>query len=794
MKGMMIAESDAWKAAVSYSASRLLLAFLLLLSLGNVADAQQAKWWSDYGGSPDNSHYFPTTQLTKANVSQLQVAWSYPTHANATYVFNPVVVDNVAYVLSRNSSLVAIDATSGKELWVHEGLTGIAGRGINYWESKDRKDRRLIFQMNNTLQAVDARTGKSILTFGNKGVVNLREGLGRDPKTVYRAQSSNPGKIFENLIILGNANGEGYMSPPGFLRAYDVQTGKLVWTFHTVPQPGQYGYDTWPKDAYKYIGGANTWGEITVDEKRGIAYFPTGSATNDFYGADREGANLFANCLLALDARTGKRLWHYQFVHHDLWDYDATAAPQLLSVTQNGKKIDAVALATKQGFVFAFDRVTGKSLFPIEERPVPQSAMPLEKPWPTQPFPTAPPPFAKQTLTADTVNPYILTPEERAEWKERIAKSRNQGLFTPVTTEETLYNPGNRGGANWGATSANPTDGTLYVASFESPSFMKLRLEPGRPPANAGTHPGQTIYAQNCAACHGADRSGMGGGIPSLQGVVQRLGPDQTREVIKGGRAQMPPFGTLSDAELNDLISYLANPEGAAGDRDLALRAAGAQGNSVPWQGTVAGTGGAPLPDEVKKNSPEGRNPYIGIGGPPYPKDTVAADLVRYYTPYDNNWHISSPPWSTITAYDLNKGTIKWQIPAGVDIRAEAEGAKDTGTMLEPKAVLVTSNGLVFHASRDGKIYAYDADTGKVLWKGDLPGGSAGIPSMYEVNGRAYILVAATAPTPQMGVGQTGVPRGPAAAAAQMIEGAYVAFALPEKPKTEQTGQQGRRQ
>ena len=282
----------------------------------------------------------------------------------------------------------------------------------------------------------------------------------------------------------------------------------------------------------------------------------------------------------------------------------------------------------------------------------------------------------------------------------------------------------------------------------------------------------------------------MSGAIPSLQGVVQRLGENQTREVVKGGRGQMPAFSTLTDAELNDLISYLANPEAAAsGDRDVALRAARAEEQSVPWQGTVAGSGGAPIPDEVKKNAPEGRGRNI-VGGAPYPEGTAAAKLERYYTPYDNNWHITSPPWSTITAYDMNTGTIKWQIPAGEDIRATAEGAKDTGTMLEPKAVLVTSNGLVFHASRDGKIYAYDADTGKTLWKGDLPGGSAGIPSMYEVNGRAYILVAATAPTPQMGVGQTGVPRGPAAAAAQKIEGAYVAFSLPEKPKSEPNASQ----
>jgi quinoprotein glucose dehydrogenase len=766
---------------------------LILFCLGTFAappaHAQKGEQdWGDYGGSPANSHYINTNQINKDNVSQLQVAWSYATHNNATYVFNPLMVHGIAYVLSHNSSLVALDATTGKEIWVHENLTSIAGRGINYWESKDGKDRRLIYQIQNTLQEIDARTGKSILTFGNKGVVNLREGLGRDPKTIYYVQSNNPGKVFENLILLGSATGEGYFSTPGWLRAYNVITGKLVWTFHTIPQSGEYGYDTWPQDAYTYIGGVNTWGEITVDAKRGIAYFPTGSATEDFYGADRIGANLFADCLLALDARTGKRLWHYQFVHHDIWDYDATAAPQLLTVTQNGKKIDAVAQATKQGFVFTFDRVTGKPLFPIEERPVPQSDWANQKAWPTQPFSTTPPPFTKQSLTADSVNPYILTPEERAEWKERISNARNDGLFTPITTKETLAIPGDRGGANWGSTSANPTDGTLYVVSFDSPSFFKLSLEPpngGRPRVPAGANPGQTSYAQNCAACHGANREGMGDSIPSLQGVVQRLGEHTVLETIAGGRGQMPAFGgSLSQSQLQEIVSYLANPDASpSGQEDFVRRMARLQESSAPWRGPVVGSGGAPIPDEVKKNSPDGPNPYFGIMGPPYPEGTAAAKLDRYYTEYNNNWHITSPPWSTITAYDMNKGTIKWQIPAGEDIRATAEGAKDTGTMLEPKAVLVTPNGLVFHASRDGKIYAYDADTGKVLWKGDLPGGSAGVPSMYELNGRAYILVAATAPTPQLGVGQTGVPRGPGAAIAQKIDRAYVAFALPETPK-----------
>ena len=398
------------------------------------------------------------------------------------------------YVLAKNQSLVALDATTGKELWIHAGLRGIARRGINYWESPDGRERRLIFQINNNLQAIDAATGKSILTFGTNGLVDLREGLGRDPALVGRVQSGTPGKIFENLLLLGSAPGEGYLSAPGTLRAFDVITGKMVWAFHTVPHPGEEGYETWPKDAWKYVGGANTWGEISIDARRGIAYFPTGSPTYDYYGADRIGSNLYANSLIALDARTGKRKWHFQVVHHDLWDYDLTAAPQLVTVKHDGKAIDAVALAAKHGFLFVFDRVTGKPLWPIEERPIEKSTVPGEQTWPTQPFPTKPAPFARQQMTVDDLTPLFLTDAERASWTERLKKARS-GLFAPLSTEhETIAVPGAVGGANWGNTAAYPAKGLVYVISQDFPSFYKLSETPpnlrpagGGPRRRAGT-------------------------------------------------------------------------------------------------------------------------------------------------------------------------------------------------------------------------------------------------------------------------------------------------------------------
>jgi quinoprotein glucose dehydrogenase len=439
--------------------------------------AQDHKTWKDYGGGPDSSHFVDLKQINKSNVSQLEVAWMYPTGDQRSYVFNPIVVDGVMYVQARNSSLVALDAATGKEIWIHENLPGMATRGIAYWESKDRKDRRLIFAINNYLQEIDARTGQSILTFGNNGLVDLRQGLERDPKTITRVQPEAPGRVFENLILLGSSTGEAYLSAPGDIRAYDVRTGKLAWTFHTIPRPGEEGYETWPKDAWKYAGGTNTWGEITVDEKRGIAYFPTGSPTYDYYGADRIGSNLFGNCLLALDARTGKKLWHFQMVHHDLWDYDNNAAPQLITVRHGGRRIDAVAQSTKQGFLFVFDRVTGKPLWPVEERPVPRSDMPGEQAWPTQPYPTMPPPFARQSMTPEDVNPYILTADERAAWKDRIAKMRNEGLFTPPGLEETISLPGARGGSNWGTNAANPAKGLVYLTTQDWPTIYKLGLD-----------------------------------------------------------------------------------------------------------------------------------------------------------------------------------------------------------------------------------------------------------------------------------------------------------------------------
>jgi glucose dehydrogenase len=574
------------------------------------ASSQRPREWRDYAGGPDSSRFVAAKQITKANVHRLQVAWAYP--AGETD-FNPLVVRGVVYARGPKSSLVALDASMGKEIWIHEGIQGFNGRGVNYWESKDGKDRRLIFSANNFLQAIDAQTGLSIPSFGESGRVDLRVGLDRDPSTINQ-QSRIPGRVFENLVILGSATNQEYASAPGDIRAFDVRTGGRVWTFHTVPRPGEFGYDTWPEEAWKTVGGANNWAEQSIDEKRGIVYVPTGSPKYNFYGGNRQGANLFGDCLIALDARTGKRLWHFQTVHHDIWDLDNNSAPQLTTIRRNGRTIDVVAMASKTGYLYVFDRATEEPIWPIEERPVPQgTAVPGEELWPTQPFPTAPPPFSRQKFTVEDLNSYMLTPEERDQFRERILKARNEGPFTPIGFDEVIHMPGNQGGSNWGSTAANPADGSVYVIGFNVPTIIKL-LKPG--------------------------------------------------EVRAGGR------------------------------------------------------GGKP---QVVQ---EGRYVTEGFGLHPT---------------------IISPPYTTLTAYDLNRGTITWQIGLGDDPRLVGQGVKGTGTAATIKGgIIPTAAGLVFVTAADRKVHVYDSTNGKQLCELQLGGTTSGSPSMYELGGRQYLLVTAS--------------------------------------------------
>jgi quinoprotein glucose dehydrogenase len=698
-----------------------------------------AKWWSDNLAGPDSSNYVDLDQIRKSNVAELEVAWTYP---YATAGFNPIVVDDLAYVLGRNGSLIALDASTGKEIWIHEGLNGITSRGINFWQSADGKERRLLFSIDNFLQAIDARTGLSIPTFGIDGTVDLRADLLRGEKMGWN--NNSPGKIWKNLLILGSTTGEAFISPPGDIRAYDVLTGKRVWQFHTIPQPGEFGYDTWPKGAYQYVGGANNWGSFAIDDERGIVYVPTGSATYDFYGADRLGQNLFANCLIALDARTGKRLWHFQTVHHDLWDYDNVSAPQLVTVRHDGQRIDAVALAGKTGFLYVFNRVTGAPLWPIEEKPVPKSDAPGEQAWPTQPFPTRPAPFARQTFGIDDVNQWLGPPEQYAAMKERVSKARNEGLFTPPSLVDTISMPGNQGGANWGTTAANPEKGLVFVVNVNQVAILRLEdvktrtVQEGR--GGGAMQAGYAAYQQHCSSCHGANLQGAGAGAPSLVGVSDRMGEDAIKAIVTGGRGLMRPVPGVTDVELSALVGYLASTSPNRGGRGRG----GAQPAFPP--GPVVARGGAPHVAPPAR----GLGPfYPGVGGNagnyPYPGEVQGVPPTRYMSDYGVLASWTKPPYTTITAYDLNTGEIKWQLPNGDHPPTIAAGGpSNTGGLGARNGMVVTKGGLVFHAGGDGKFRAYDQDSGKVLWSASFIGTAAGVPVSYESRGRQYVAMAAS--------------------------------------------------
>jgi quinoprotein glucose dehydrogenase len=634
-EGAGVTTRRAWIAAMSAATAAGLVAAATI-----TPSAQSPREWRDYAGGPDSSRFVAARQITPANVSQLQVAWTYP--AGQTD-FNPLVVRGVVYGKGPKGTFVALDAATGKEIWIHEGVQEFNGRGINYWESADGTDRRLLFGMGNFLHAISATTGEAIRTFGVDGRVDLRVGLDRDPATI-NAGSRIPGRVFENLIILGSATNQEYASAPGDIRAYNVVTGEKVWQFHTVPRPGEYGYDTWPPDAWKTVGGANNWSEQSIDPVRGILYVPTGSPKYNFYGGNRHGDNLFGDCLVALDARTGKRLWHFQTVHHDIWDLDNSSAPQLTTIRHNGQSIDVVAMAGKTGYLYVFDRVTGRPIWPIEERPVPTTTtVPGEKLSPTQPFPTNPPPFAHQSFTADDLNPHILTPEEREAFRQRILKARNDGPFTPIGFDEVIHMPGNQGGANWGSTAANPTDGSVYVIGFNVPTIIRL-LRPGE------------------------QRAGGRGGAAAI---------------VQEGRPVTEGFGL-------------------------------------------------------------------------YPT-------------------IVKPPYTTLTAYDLNAGTITWQIGLGDDPRLVAQGITGTGAAMTTKGgMIVTATGLLVVTAADRKVHVYDTSNDKQLREVALGGATSGAPSMFELNGRQHLLV--TAAAGGGGRGGRGAAQAPASPEAPT---GIIAFALP---------------
>ena len=643
--------------------------------------------WSVYGGQPQNDHYSPLAEINRDNVASLAVAWTFDTHEIGGLETSPLVVGGVLYGISPSQKIFALDAATGKLLWNFD--SGIAGtqpnRGLAYWSNGEEK--RIVAGVMNFVYVLDASTGRLIPNFGDGGRIDLRGNLGRGPAQAQSVYLTSPGVIYKDLLIVGGRNPETLPAPPGDIRAYDVRTGKLDWSFHTIPHPGEFGYKTWPKDAWRLSGAANNWAGMALDPARGVVYVPTGSAASDFYGADRVGDDLFADCLLALDAATGKRIWHFQDVRHDLWDRDLPSAPALVSVKRHGKMIDAVAQTTKQGFVYVFDRVTGKPLFPIGYQNYPASTTPGEKASPQQPLPLSPAPFARQLLTAELLT--TRTPEAH-EWALGKFKSfRSEGQFVPLSVgEETVVFPGFDGGAEWGGPAVDVATGILYVNANDVAWTGALA-------SNTGGNSPRGLYLTQCGVCHGEAMTGSPPSIPSLANVGAILSPVDIGRTIRNGKGRMPGFPNLTENQTSALVDYLVS--------------------GVSKESTVE------LPPAAKYRF-TGYHKFLDPDGYPAVK----------------------PPWGTLSAIDLNTGKYVWKIPLGEYPELAAQGMKDTGTE-NYGGPIVTAGGIVFIAATnfDNKIRAFDKATGALLWEANLPFAGNATPITYEVGDRQFLVIGA---------------------------------------------------
>lgn len=667
----------------------------LLLTAATPGQQRNADW-AVYLGDKATSHYSPLDQINKSNVARLAPAWTFDTGEKGEFQSNGLVIDGVLYTATTGRKVLALQAATGKVLWTFDpaehqpGNQGRRQRGLVYWASGN--DKRIYSGAGTYLYALNAATGKLIPTFGKNGRIHNGEGVADPAPSVI---INTPGVIYKDLYIVG-----GLTNGPGTIRAYEVRTGKLRWMFHLIPRPGEFGYHSWPPEAYKTGGGASNWSGLSLDEARGIVYVPTETALPDFWGGDRAGANLFANSLVALDANTGKRLWHFQLVHHDLLDKDLPTPPVLLTVTRNGVKIDAVAQGTKNGLLFVFDRVTGEPLWTVHEKPIPASELPGEPGWPTQPVPVKPAPLTRQTYTeADVSN---ISEAARAATLLRFRRSGSQGAFPAPSLQERIIMPGFDGGMEWGGAAVDP-DGTYYVNVNEIPWIYQMiptRNDSGRPVTQ-----GERIYNIHCAACHGFDRKGDGAsGFPSLDGLAGRRTRAVVSQVVNGGIGRMPAFGNLPEGQRRALLDHLfgeEKPTATAGD----------------------------------------------VSGPPY----LFGGFRRWFDA--EGYPAIKPPWGTLNAVDLNTGELKWKVPLGEYAELTRRGIPPTGSENYGGPV-VTAGGLVFiGASADETFRAFDKDSGKILWQAKLPFSGNATPSVYMLNGKQYVAISA-------GGGKSGRPAG----------------------------------
>jgi quinoprotein glucose dehydrogenase len=656
--------------------------------------------WQHYGGDHGNTHYSALSQIDRDKVGQLHLAWRYdsaggsPLPPTSELQLNPIMVDGVLYGRSPLYNAFALDAASGRELWTfqpsveHVGMSNM--RGLSYWRggNSDQPDR-LLFTTGHFLMALDATSGKPIPGFGKDGKVDLREGLGRDPELVS-INAPSPGVIFENLIIMGSAVTETAGAAPGDIRAYDVVSGKLVWTFHTIPHPGEVGYDTWPEDAWRTAGGANAWAGMSLDPERAVVYVPTGSPTPDFDGSARRGANLFGNSILALDARSGRRLWHYQTVHHDLWDRDLSSAPTLVTVKQNGKSRDLLAQASKQGVIYLLDRTSGEPVFPIEEVPVPASDVPGEHAHPTQPRVTLPEPFVRQGFSEDDLSD--INPAAHKHVSELFASAREFAYMRPPGLQPTILFPGFYGGANWGGGAYDPDSNIYYINATEAPHLVHIAAVEVDKGSSLGM--GELLFRKQCSGCHGLDLQGFYPYAPPLVGLSERLSPADARQAVREGKGRMMPFKHLPDHEIDAVLEYVY---------------ARSQGEAAP------------------ESTGETETAYVFAGY----NDFVDQ---RFYPAV-------KPPWGTLNAIDLASGRRLWQIPLGEYEQLKKEGVPTTGTRNYGGPVVTAGGLLIIAATPDQMLRIFDKTSGKLLWQYKLPAAGYATPATYEIDGRQYIVI-----------------------------------------------------
>lgn len=692
--------------------------------LGHLSSA--GRDWPVYGGDAAGTKYSPLAQINRQNVRRLRPAWIFRCDdlqgPGSTIECNPLVIDGMLYLTSPGLKVLALEAATGQPRWRFDPWEGRGGRGVNrgvtWWS--DGADKRLFFVAGSFLYALDATTGQLVRGFGKAGRVDLREGLDRDVFFLY-VTASSPGIIYKDLLILGSTVGEGPgPSAPGHIRAFDVRTGARRWIFHTIPHPGEFGYETWPPNAWKTAGGANCWGGMTLDERRGWVFCGTGSPSYDHWGGNRIGQNLFGNCVLALRADTGERVWHFQVVHHDLWDYDIPCPPNLVTVRHRGRLIDAVAQSTKLGHLFVLDRQTGRPLFPVEERAVPKSDVPGEQSWPTQPFPTKPPPFAQQRFTAAEVTD--LNPRARADVLQRLTRMRSGDIFTPPGLQPSAVLPQFNGGGQWGGAAFDPATRTLYVNASNEAEW--IAMVPARPQTDLTlAELGRLLYASACAACHGFERArnSAAPNFATLKDVRGRLTRQQVLELLETGRNLMPSFASLSAIEKRAVTAFLFD-EGQ--DERLA-----AHELKLSWA------------EEI---------PFVATGHHDF-RDP-------------EGFPVNKRPWGTLTAIDLDRGEFKWQVPLGTYPALEKRGLPPTGTF-NIGGPIVTAGGLVFiGATMDERFRAFDKDTGRVLWEFQMDAGGYATPATYLANGRQHVVIAAG------GGGKPGTRSG----------NAYYCFALPK--------------